>query len=839
MREKLLAAGALTLLAVAALGANGTPKKIETHPARSLSVWQNPLPVMRGAEVTFEVKHDTSPPLRDMMILHTPPSERIHELRLLHPPRRPQHVNDSALQNSVLPNVNTTAGLSFDGIGVQNSAPPDTNGAVGATQFVEWVNEEFAVYNKTNGSLIFGPAGGNTLWSGFGGGCQTNNDGDPIAQYDKANNRWVMSQFSVSTTPFLQCVAVSTTSDATGTWNRYSFQQPYFNDYPKMGIWPDAYYESFNMFQGNNFVGGRACAFDGAAMRAGNTATQQCFQLSSSFGGLLPSDVDGKTAPPAGEPAFFVAFDNNEASLDLWSLHVDFVTPANTTFSGPVNLPVSAFSAACGGGTCIPQSGTSQQLDSLGDRIMYRLAYRNFGDHESLLVNHSITAGSSVGVRWYELRSPNSNPSVFQSGTFAPDSNYRWMASLAMDQAGDMALGYSVSSSSMHPAIRYTGRVPTDPLGTMESEATILQGNGSQNGGLTRWGDYTSMSVDPVDDCTFWYSNEYLPSNGSFNWATHIASFKFPGCGSTTPDFTISASPSSNTITQGGSTSYSVSIAPLNGYSNGVTLSATGLPSGASATFLPNPVTGGSGSSIMSVTTTGSVTTGTFTVTVKGTDGTLSHSTTVQLVINPAPVPDFTISASPSSNTVTQGGNASYTVSVSPLNGFTGSVSLSDSGLPPGASATFGTNPITRGSGSSTLNVSTSSSSPAGTYTITVTGTSGSLSHQTSVKLVVNQAGTFSLSANPSSLTITRGSSGTSTITVTANGGFNGTVSLSVSGAGSRVTTSLNPSSVNGSGTSTLKITVSSRASRGTRTLTVKGTSGSLSSSTTVTLTIR
>jgi hypothetical protein len=221
--------------------------------------------------------------------------------------------------------------------------------------------------------------------AGFGGGCQTNNDGDPIVQYDKAANRWIFTQFSVSTTPYLQCIAVSTTSDATGFTPVFVLLQQ-FPDYPKLGVWPDAYYITFNMFQGNFFAGSALCAYNRAAMIAGGPATQQCFQLSSSFGGVLPSDLDGSTPPAAGTPNYMLNFGSN--SLNLWKFHVDWTTPANTSLTGPTNIPVAAFSPACSGGACIPQPGTNQKLDSLADRLMYRLAYRKFADHEALVVNH-------------------------------------------------------------------------------------------------------------------------------------------------------------------------------------------------------------------------------------------------------------------------------------------------------------------------------------------------------------------------------------------------------------------------------------------------------------------
>ena len=527
-----------------------------------------------GPEVSLDIQHDVSPPLRNTPSLPLRAIRDEKPLRLTHPNGPvPPHQQDPVVQTSAGPLVATTPGLNFAGVGngdygfAPDAAPPDTNGAVGATQFVQWVNESFAVFDKATGAIAPGfPKAGNTLWSGFGGGCETNNDGDPIVQYDKANNRWIFTQFSVSTKPYLQCVAVSTTSDATGTFNRYAFSygSTQFPDYPKLAVWPDAYYISFNIFA-PSFIGPKACAYDGAAMRAGTPATQVCFQLSNSFGSLLPSDLDGSTAPPAGSPNFFLSFGTN--SLNLWKFHVDFVTPANSTLTGPTNMPVAAFTRACGGGTCIPQLGTSQQLDSLGDRLMYRLAYRNFGDHEAMVVNHSVTAGSSVGIRWYEIRNPGGTPpTVYQQSTFAPDSSYRWMGSIAMDQAGNIAMGYSVSSSAINPAIRYTGRAPGDALGTMQAENVIIGGAGSQTGGLKRWGDYSSISIDPVDDCTFWYTNEYLKATGSFNWSTWIASFKFPGCGGPPPPPlapTLSATAGNAQVslswtTSAGATSYNV-----------------------------------------------------------------------------------------------------------------------------------------------------------------------------------------------------------------------------------------------------------------------------------------
>ena len=457
----------------------------------------------------------------------------------------PSHIDDAAAQtehrSSVSSNALTTPGLGRDGVGVGfpgftvQSAPPDTTGVVGATQYVQWVNTSFAVFDKATGNVVYGPVPGNTLFTGFGGGCEANNDGDPVVQYDKAANRWVMMQFSVSTTPYTQCVAVSQTSDATGAWNRYSFTYTGFNDYPKAGVWPDGYYVTYNIFNGNSFGGSKVCAMDRTKMLAGLAATQQCFQLSTSYGGLLPSDLDGSIQPTTGAPNFVMNFGTN--TLNLWKFHVDWATPASSTFTGPTALSVAAFAAACGGGTCVPQASTNRTLDSLADRLMYRLAYRKFADgHDALVVNHAVKIGNGgakntySGTRWYEVRDPAGTPTVFQQSSYAPDNTHRWMGSIAMDKQGNIALGYSASSGTIKPAIRYATRLAADPLNTLSNETLIIQGTGAQTGTLSRWGDYSHMSVDPVDDCTFWFTTEYLKANGSFNWSTRIASFKINGC---------------------------------------------------------------------------------------------------------------------------------------------------------------------------------------------------------------------------------------------------------------------------------------------------------------------
>jgi Carboxypeptidase regulatory-like domain len=508
---------------------------------------------LNGAEVSGAVRHDVSQPLRNA---HVASPSAAHETE------QPMYrLNagrgsgpDTALQTTPGGNAAPTSASAFEGVGqgqygfsVQYS-PPDTNGAIGATQYVQWVNTYLAVFNKSTGAIVAGfPKPGNAVWAGFGGDCQTYNDGDPIVQYDKIANRWILTQFTASRTPYLQCVAVSTTSDATGTYNRYAFSYgTTFPDYPKLAVWPDGYYISFNMFT-TFFVGAKVCAYNRTAMLAGAAATQQCFQLSSVYGGLLPSDLDGATStlgsggsglPPAGSPNLFVNFGSN--ALRVWKFHVDWSNAANTTLSAPTSIAVAAFATACnGGGTCVPQAGTTQKLDSLGDRLMYRLAYRHFADgHEALVVNQSVSVNGVTSVRWYELRNASgqsmksATPVVVQQGTLSTaDGIHRWMGSIAMDKAGDMALGYSASSATLNPSVRMTGRLVGDAAGTMQTETILRAGTGSQLPNLSRWGDYSAMTVDPVDDCTFWYTSEYLKTNGTWNWNTWIASFKFDSCG--------------------------------------------------------------------------------------------------------------------------------------------------------------------------------------------------------------------------------------------------------------------------------------------------------------------
>ena len=404
---------------------------------------------------------------------------------------------------------------------------------------VEVVNVSLLVFDKTTGTPTLGPMTLSSLWHGISAPSSSQGTPliDPIVIYDKLAGRWVLEGATLNP-PYYACFAVSNTSDATGSYTAYAFSLPQ-NGFttPRFGIWPDGYYLSmYNTMP--NYVGPAACVVDRVKMLAGQTAAMQCFstpETSIGIGGMMPADMDGTTAPPAGSPEYFLVLGpQGSNALYLYRFHVDYTTPGNSSFTGPSSISVTPYTQAAFGAS-VPQPGTSQKLMAIGSWVMHRVAYRNFANanppYESLLLTHTVSArkGQTTGVRWYELRNLSTTPTVYQQGTYAPDTTYRWMASVAEDKMGDIALGYSVSSTSVYPSIRYTGRTASDPLGRMESEGTILTGSAHQSGSL-RWGDFTSMAVDPVDDCTFWYNNQYMGANGTYAWATQLFSFTFPGC---------------------------------------------------------------------------------------------------------------------------------------------------------------------------------------------------------------------------------------------------------------------------------------------------------------------
>ena len=511
-----------------------------------------------GVTVIHSYHNDVSPALRDVEAW---PVHRVQENEAMENPKISTGLHrdgvDLVVQKGTLlgqlapsipPPILNFNGIQFPGVGC-NCAPPDTNGEVGATQYVQSVNRGYQVFDKTTGASVLGPLDIEAIFTGFGGVCQTTGFGDPIVLYDQLANRWIVSQFAGTSIPTDECIAVSTTSDATGTYNRYGFHiGSNFFDYEKIAVWPDAYYMSANIFNssGTAYLGPQAYAMDRAKMLAGQPATIISMPiLGPSFPPMLPADLDGSTLPPAGAPNSFVLWPDTN-TFRVYHFHVDFAIPANSTFALFGTSPSSPFTALCPfTRACVPELGQSSTnwLDAIADRPMFRLAYRNFGDHESLIGNFTVSSGGVAGIRWYELRGVTAGPvTTFQQSTYQPDTTWRWMGSVAMDQEGNMALGYTASSSSIFPQIRYTGRLVNDPLNTLpQGEAHLFDGTGAQTDTVNRWGDYSAMTVDPVDDCTFWYTSEYYATTSSFNWRTRIGNFKFDTCGGGGGDITLTA----------------------------------------------------------------------------------------------------------------------------------------------------------------------------------------------------------------------------------------------------------------------------------------------------------
>lgn len=614
--------------------------------------------VYRG--VSTAVKFDVSPPLRTIQPVEMKPgaAKEIPELPSgLEGLLGPQDI-DPVVQDKVGAPLISAPSISFDGpSNLSNVSPPDPVGDVGPNHYVAMSNLSFQIFNKSGASL-YGPALNNTLWAGFGGACQTENAGDPIVIYDQLDDRWILSQFTAAGPTFYNCVAVSTSGDPTGSYYRYAFSTGgNFPDYPKYGMWSDALYISTREFlgAGGAFQGMGAYAVNRAQLIAGNPTPQVISFLATAASaggaynigdGLLPTDLDGNILPPAGRPNFFVGTMDNggpygapQDALMLWKFTADFATPANSTFTLASTIPVAAFDSIfpCTplARDCIPQPGTAAKIDILSyrQRPMWRLAYRNFGTHESLVTNQSVEASAGIaGIRWWEIRSPNSSPVIYQEGTYAPgvsDTIHRWMGSIAMDSAGNMALGYSASNgTSTYPSVWYTGRLSSSALGTMPlGEGSIITGTGSQTGSQ-RWGDYTSMNVDPVDDCTFWYVNQYLPTTSSVGWRLRIGAFRYNECGS--PDFTIGAAPLSAAICAPVSATYTVTVGSVYSFANPVTLSVPVPPTNTTASFSVNPVTP-VGSSVLTIGNTGAATAGSYSIDVIGVSATRTHTTTVGL----------------------------------------------------------------------------------------------------------------------------------------------------------------------------------------------------------------
>ncbi len=502
--------------------------------------------VVHPTEIIIQNAHDISPPLSNLPLIPVGEKKQKHKGEI-------PNQNYSLIFNEINRFTETTSGrdpllqvsegtmapvntiVNVDGISAtQGYIPPDPAGDIGTDHYIQATNLHFAVYSRA-GALLYGPAALSTLWQGFPG---YTSDGDPVVLYDHLADRWIITQFSLPNYPngpFYELLAVSQTPDPLGAWHRYSFQFSKMPDYPKFGVWPDGYYMSANMYSSGsgNWAGPAAIVLERDSLLAGKTARMTVFELGTDRQPLLPADLDG-SLPPVGSSGYFLSVNDDPANMndhmDLFSLQTDWANPANSVLAGPQSIPVAVFDGnMCNGSaSCLPQAGTSSRIDALSRYLMQRLQYRNFGTYQVLMANHTVDvdATNHAGIRWYELRASVTDWSVYQQGTYAPDTNHRWMGSIAMDGAGNIALAYSITGKGIYPSIHATGRRSGDVPGYMSlAEETIITGTGAQKDLSSRWGDYSCLTVDPQDDRTFYYTNEYYAVTSNKDWKTRIASF--------------------------------------------------------------------------------------------------------------------------------------------------------------------------------------------------------------------------------------------------------------------------------------------------------------------------
>jgi hypothetical protein len=444
-------------------------------------------------------------------------------------------------------------GLGFGFTGPQGTAafrnPSDNSIAVGPNHVVEIVNSRMAIYTKqgelydTTGRVLYGPVGTNAIWAGFGGRCEPRPNGDAVVRYDQLAQRWlyVMPIFRRDTAdakePYSMCYAVSVGADPLGPYHRYEFKRALFPDYPRPAIWPDGWYVPTST--GDDVIEKHACVVDRAKMLQGLPATEQCIIIKD-VNFLNNADIDGQALPPAGAPNIMMATGGTQLQKDFeddgiyaWEFHVDWENPANTAVKGPRKIAVAPYHYLCDGQLtqCVPQPDTSRRLDAQGDKLMSRLVYRRIGNRESIVGLHSVnTAAGGGGVRWYEFRLGRDRaPVLFQQSTYAPDSLYRWMGSMAMDRMGNIGIGYSFGGTPHYAGQRFAARLAADPPGQLTLRETVLVEGEAAQGNTNRWEDYTTTAMDPVDDCTIWYVGDYL-KKGATGYTTRIGAFRLPGC---------------------------------------------------------------------------------------------------------------------------------------------------------------------------------------------------------------------------------------------------------------------------------------------------------------------
>jgi hypothetical protein len=681
--------------------------------------------------------------------------------------------------------------------------PPDTNGDVGPTYYIQTINTAIGIFNKSTGSQVAAFTFDALMHQGaFGNLCDTDNFGDPVVLYDTFADRWIITDFAfkvdgsgnvVSPPGAFQCFAVSQSGDpVSGGWYFYSLQMTdALGDYPKLGIWPDGIYMSANMFgfpAGGAFQNVRVWALDKAQMYAGQAAQSVSFDVARVQGQspftLLPSNARAQTGtPPAGRPNLFTGILDFNA-LRVWKFHVDWANTSNSTFTGPST-------SQTGSSWSLPPSSVPSKngnnLDTLSYRLMAQNQYTNIGGVESLWDAHSVAgaSGTQSAVRWYQVPVTGGTvgASAIQAGTYNPDTDNRFMPSVAANRNGDMAIGYTVASASTYPAIRYAGRLAGDAAGTITlTEASLINGTGTQVGSCggaacIRWGDYSAMTLDP-DGCTFWYTSEYYPVSG-LNHHTRIGSFRFAGCTDAppptqtpippSPSPTVAATPTSSpppTATPGRPTASPVVTAPPDQAVPTITtpgLSPNPVIPGASVTVTAvatdnlivasaeKQLNGGSWTAMSAVdgafgeaseavtsTITAPATAGTYQVCVRARDA--SNNTSNGLACTTLTVMSFSLAPATASATAAQGKSAAWTINIT-RSSFPGSIAFAATGLPAGTNATFVANPST--AGSTVLTITTSNCTtptPRGTFTITVNGSSGGLTRSTTVKLTVTNS---------------------------------------------------------------------------------------------------
>jgi len=464
--------------------------------------------------------------------------------------------------------------------------PSDNSLAVGPNHIVQIVNARFAVFTKKGarfdrtGTVLYGPVPTNTIFAGFGGVCQDRDNGDAVVRYDQLANRWliVMPIFSPilpaqphthglpqtgapakpghvsvpgppSAPPanpseehatYAMCYAVSTTSDPLGKYYRYAFERTLFPDYPRPAVWPDGYYLPTST--GDTVIQKHDCIADRNKMLRGLPSTEQCIVIDG-VNFLNNSDIDGQGLPPRGAPNIMMAAGGTQLKklfeddgIYFWKVHVDWRNPQNTKASGPVKIPVAPYHYLCDGqlSSCVPQPGTDVRLDAQGDKLMQRLAYRRIGNNEYIVAAHSVaTEAGGGGVRWYEFQlDANRNPVLYQQGTYAPDSFYRWMPSIDIDRDGDIGVGYSFGGTPHFAGQRFAARLASDPKGLLLFHESILANGEAAQTNTLRWEDYTTTAIDPSDDCTFWYVGDYLKTDAK-EYSTRIGAFRIQSCNAT------------------------------------------------------------------------------------------------------------------------------------------------------------------------------------------------------------------------------------------------------------------------------------------------------------------